>query len=129
MHLTWPGLSEDVDAFVKSCRVCQTFKATRPKYGHLPLPERDLHPWHTVCTDLIGPFNITGADGVERVLNALTMADPSTGWFEIVEVPDRTALTVAQLFDQVWLCRYPRPVRIIHDHGSEFLGDEFVELE
>jgi hypothetical protein len=128
MHLIWPGLSESVETYVKRCPICQTCKATRPKYGHLPLPERELHPWHTVCVDLVGPLTVMASDGKERVLNALTMADPSTGWFEIVEASDKKALTVAKLFDLTWLCRYPRPVRVIHDHGSEFIGDEFVEL-
>jgi hypothetical protein len=128
MHLIWPGLSESVETYVKRCPICQTCKATRPKYGHLPLPERELHPWHTVCVDLVGPLTVMASDGKERVLNALTMADPSTGWFEIVEASDKKALTVAKLFDLTWLCRYPRPVRVIHDHGSEFIGEEFVEL-
>ena len=64
----------------------------------------------------------------ELSLTALTMADPSTGWFEIVEVPDKTSRTVAELFDRTWLCRYPRPVGCTHDHGSEFFGSEFSEL-
>jgi transposase InsO family protein len=35
---------------------------------------------------------------------------------------------VAKKFDQVWLSRYPRPLRCIHDQGSEFIGFEFQEL-
>ena len=49
----------------------------------------------TVYTDLIGPYTITTKhfqpDGaikeVELQLTCMTMIDPATGWFEIVEVP------------------------------------------
>jgi transposase InsO family protein len=35
---------------------------------------------------------------------------------------------VATYFDRSWLCRYPRPLRCIHDAGTEFTGFEFQEL-
>ena len=58
----------------------------------------------------------------------MTIADPVTGWFEIVEVPDKRAITAAKLLDKVWFCRYPRPVQCIFDNGKEFLGREFQEM-
>ena len=52
-------------------------------------------PWDTVHTDLIGPYTVTTnqyqVDGsvkeVTLQLTCMTMLDPVTGWFEIVEVP------------------------------------------
>jgi len=41
---------------------------------------------------------------------------------------DRTASTTAKNFDITWLCRYPRPIRVHHDRGPEFMGDEFQEM-
>ena len=46
-------------------------------------------------TDLIGPYSITAKQTqpggeikeVDLHLTAMTMVDPATGWFEIVEVP------------------------------------------
>ena len=101
--------------------------------------------------DLIGPYSLTAkqfqpqdkAKEVELQLTCMTMLDPVTGWFEIVEVPnyviedikhkttretvDKTSARISRLFDQTWLSRYPRPRRVIFDNGSEFKKD-FVPL-
>ena len=65
----------------------------------------------------------------------MTMVDPATGWFEIIEVPyyhmnevkdnvdnyiDKSSARISRLFDKAWLSRYPRPTEIIFDNGSEF---------
>jgi len=110
-----------------------------------------LTPWQTVHTDLIGPYTITAKqiqpDGTTKEkefhLTCMTMIDPVTGWFEIVEVPnfiiediknkqfretiDKTSARISRLFDQVWLSRYPRPREVIFDNGSEFKKD-FIPL-
>jgi hypothetical protein len=43
-----------------------------------------------VDVDLIGPFTIKTLPGKKEVL-ALTMIDPSTGWFEVKYVRDKSA--------------------------------------
>ena len=40
----------------------------------------------------------------------------------------KSSLEVSQVFDHEWLCRYPGPVKCIHDNGSEFIGMKFQEL-
>ncbi len=44
-----------------------------------------------LCVDLIGPYTLKGKDGSSIDFMCLTMIDPATSWFEIVELP-----TVAQ---------------------------------
>ena len=44
-------------------------------------------PWHTLCIDLIGPYTLKGKDGTVIDFMCLTMIDPATSWFEIVELP------------------------------------------
>ena len=95
-------------------------------YGHLPPKEiGQLVPWERVHVDLVGPYSIKAlqdrpatpgrrkpsAKKVELQLLAMTFVDPATGWFEIVEVPliDQSSARISQLFDDVWLHRYPRP--------------------
>ena len=34
----------------------------------------------------------------------------------------------ARAFENGWLSRYPRPMRVIHDQGSEFMGAPFQDL-
>eukprot|EP00955_Chlamydomonas_euryale_P012036 129713-Chlamydomonas_euryale.AAC.1 len=51
------------------------------------------------------------------------MIDPATGWFEIVEIPQKRADIVANKFEQTWLNRYPWPQQVVMDRGSEFMGE------
>ncbi len=75
-------------------------------------------------------------------LMALTMIDPATSWFKIVELPlirrvksvivngkessitedifDKTFEHIAHLVNKTWLSRYPRCRYIIYNNGSEF---------
>ena len=109
-----------------------------------------LQLWNTVHIDLIGPYtkmvkqhqpgNIVKE--VDLHLTCMTFIDPSTGWFEIAQVPyfdmdnvkigdteyiDKTSARISQLFNNTWLSRYPRPHRVVFDNGSEFKRD-FVPL-
>ena len=56
-------------------------------------------------------------------LMALTMIDPASGWFEIVETQQKQADIIANLFEQTWLNQYPWPQECVLDRGSEFMGE------
>jgi hypothetical protein len=55
---------------------------------------------------MIGPYDVKAANG-EFTLRALAMIDPATGWFEVKDVPDYSAMSTQAAFDEVWLSRYP----------------------
>ena len=95
------------------------FKKQRKKYGHLPPKEAEELPWSRVNVDLIGPYVVRTPTST-HTLRALTMIDPVTGWFEVISIPDKTAHTVMEAFNNTWLTRYPRPQYIGYDNGSEF---------
>ena len=82
--------------------------------------------------DLAGKWTITilRADGgkTEKHLHALTIIDVGRGWTEIHSIPNKESSTISRIFDDEWLCRYPRPRRVIYDAGGEFTGNEFTEL-
>jgi hypothetical protein len=44
------------------------------------------NPWEALCVDLIGPYTRKGRDGTEIDFMCLTMIDPASSWFEIVEI-------------------------------------------
>ncbi len=47
------------------------------------------------CVDLIGPYTLNeGKDNSSIDFMCLTMIDPATSWFKIVELPTVTKLTV-----------------------------------
>lgn len=134
----WYRMKDQVERHVKTCLQCQKGKHKSHKYGHLPAKIAETVPWNSVCVDLIGPYTIKSKDGTILDFMCLTMIDPATGWFEIVELPntcievvrkgekiieviiDKTSAMVSRLFNQTWLCRYPRAKYIIFDNGSEF---------
>ena len=41
----------------------------------------------SICVDLVGPYTLKGKDGTQIDFMCLTMIDPATSWFEIVELP------------------------------------------
>lgn len=51
------------------------------------------------------------------------MIDPATGWFEIVEIPNKQADEIANLLEQTWLVRHPWPQNVICDRGKEFMAE------
>ena len=51
-----------------------------------------------------------------------------TGWFEIKQYDDKKSITVANIVEQEWLARYPRPYLITLDQGSEFIGQDFCDM-
>ena len=129
----WKGMTSQSKDFCRRCKVCQKFKKRKVRYGHVPpkIISEEMQPWKEVNTDLVGPYKITAFQEqpgqkenkkVELTLIAMTIIDPATGWFEIVELPerDKTSARVSQLFNNTWLARYPRPEKVIYDNGSEF---------
>jgi hypothetical protein len=104
-----------------------------------------MTPWEALCVDLIGPYTIKGKDGTEIDFMCLTMIDPASSWFEMVELPvmetittieskngpktheitkenyfDKTSTMISHLVNKTWFSRYPRCQKIIYDNGSEF---------
>jgi hypothetical protein len=56
----------------------------------------------------------------KKELLAMTMIEPSTGWFEVKDVKDKSAKESMNTFDDVWLPRYPGPEYIGFDNGGEY---------
>ena len=99
------------------------------KYGHLPSKIVISTPWEALCVDLVGPYTLNGKDGSSIDFMALTMIDPASSWFEVVELPtimqlmtkkvdgkektikeeifDKSSDQISQLNNKIWLCRYP----------------------
>jgi hypothetical protein len=70
-----------------------------------------------VCIDLVGPFTIKTPLKTHSLL-VLTMIDPATGWFEIVQANSKEATSAQDLFHNTWLPRYSCPQFIVVDNGG-----------
>jgi hypothetical protein len=131
-----------IQSLTKSCRSRQINKIWSQKYGHLPPKTVITNPWECLCVDLIGPYTLKGKDNLQIDSMALTMIDPTSSWFEILElfvvkqlhrqtvdgkelliadeIFDKTSERIAKLVNKTWLCRYPQCCYFIYNNRSEF---------
>jgi len=87
-----------------------------------PKPNPEIIPWHTLCTDLVGPYKFGDPKKPETYieLHCMTVTDPATGFFEMVEIGEKTADIIANWLELYWLTRYQWPTEITMDKGKEF---------
>ena len=83
----WKGLRTTVQSHIKKCHSCQMNECRQLKYGNLPTKLAITNPWEALCVDLIGPYTLKGKGKTQIDLMCITMIDPATSWFEIVELP------------------------------------------
>jgi hypothetical protein len=133
----WKGMRTTIRRYVKTCISCQVNKRHSQKYGHLPPKLVITTLWKALCVDLIGPYTLKGQDGSSIDFMCLTMIDPATSWFEIVELPtvnlvktvppagkgkkvtasentmvaettfDKSSAQISNLVYKTWFSRYP----------------------
>ena len=96
-HFDWKGLCTTVHDVCKKCPTCQRAKKTNHKYGKLPPKQAERNPWDTPCVDLIGPYTIPRKGKNLLKLWCLTMINPATGWFEMAQIPNKTAAEIADI--------------------------------
>ena len=120
----WRFLWSNIRSYVKRCADSQRCKKRKRKYGKLPSKIVEIIPWQGVCVDLTGLYTLKAKDGTILDFMCVTMVDPATGWFEIVDLPlvsvqytqkgeeiieivtDKSSAEISRLFDKQWLSRY-----------------------
>eukprot|EP00804_Cyclotella_cryptica_P029391 CCRYP_013329-RA/>CCRYP_013329-RA protein AED:0.14 eAED:0.20 QI:0/0/0/1/0.5/0.33/3/0/844 len=150
LSMYWKGLQTTVQSHVKKCHSCQVNKCRQLKCGRLPTKLAITNPWEALCVDVIGPYTLKGNDKTQIDFMCITMIDPATSWFKIVELPvsqlqeldipmgtkgqrskdthvqpqqpyfDKTSATVGNIINRTWFSHYRRSQYIIYDNRSEF---------
>jgi hypothetical protein len=143
----WKCLRLTVQSTGKKCHSCQVNKCRKHKYGKLRTKLAITKPWEALCVDLIGPYTLKAKDKTQIDFMCITMIDPATSWFEIVEWPvsqlpeldvptgtkgqqgkythiqskqpyfDKSSAPVGTLINRTW---FSCSQYIIYDNGSEF---------
>ena len=120
-----PKLRDMVCRVISSCPICPQVGLSTKPHGHLAPCEAPLDPWSEVHVDCIGPWTVTINDDKLR-FEALTCIDPITNLVEISRFQGpKMSESAKALFENQWLARYPRPIRIVHNNGPEFNGHDF----
>ncbi len=108
-----------------------------------------MTPWKALCVDLIGPYTLKGKDGSSIDFMCLTMTNPVTSWFKIVELPtvaqettappaskgkkvtldkntkvaepyfDKSSAQISNQVYETWFSRYPHFRCIKYNNGSK----------
>ena len=121
----WPDMDNDLRKHMDECLKCQVSKKAKfEKTVELqPLPQCSM-PNQRIHMDLFGPCKTSDA-GNKYVL---TMTDAFTKYAEIVAIPNKEAVTVADAIFTKWICRYGCPAIIHTDMGKEFINKITSEL-
>ncbi len=102
-HFYWPKMDKMIENICLKCPICQITKQSYKKYGKLPAKEAETDPWDTLCVDLVGPYSFIHHPTKNKIkLWAVTMIDPATEWFEMAEIKDKFAYTMANTVEQTW---------------------------
>uniref|UniRef100_A0A803KDA6 Gypsy retrotransposon integrase-like protein 1 n=1 Tax=Xenopus tropicalis TaxID=8364 RepID=A0A803KDA6_XENTR len=115
----WPGLSQQVAQFCRSCDSCQRVgkSGERNKHTLRPLPVIG-EPFQRVAVDLIGPLSRPSRTGKQYIL---TMVDYATRYPEAVALRRIDAPAVADALIQIF-SRVGFPSEILSDQGPQFMS-------
>ena len=121
----WPKMKEDVQAYVKTCHVCQVDKIERKKEAGLlqplPIPEK---PWQCVSMDFISGF-----PKVEGFGSVLVVVDRFSKYVVFIPAPSEclSEEAVCIFFSNV-VKHFGMPEDIVSDRDTRFTGRFWVEL-
>ena len=57
------------------------------------------------------------------------MVDPATGWFNMTPINTKYVDVIANKLEQTWISKYPWPIKIILDRGTEFTKEVIKMIE
>ncbi|XP_071499059.1 uncharacterized protein [Diadema antillarum] len=120
----WPGMSEDVANFCRSCDVCQRTidKGRVPKttLGRVPLIGV---PFQRIAIDLLGPF----MPSARKHTHILTIVDYATRYVEAIPLKSISTVDLAEALVSVY-SRVGIPTEVMSDLGTQFVSDLMREV-
>lgn len=115
----WPGLTKDVEDFIKNCQICHQTKICRKNLDSpLVITETPKTPFERLNIDIL---EIPGRNYV------LTLRDELTKFSQAYALADKSAKTVASTL-LVYFQHFGTPLRIHCDYGREFDNTLFRDL-
>lgn len=121
----WPRMRDDVDAYVRTCLVCQQDKVEQSKTAELlePLPIAE-HPWESITLDFISALPTSEGCG-----SIMVVVDRFSKYGTFIPVPrDCTAEEAGRLFFKHMAKYWGLPRSIISDRDPRFTGKFWREL-
>lgn len=121
----WPTMRKDVFNYVRTCDICQKYKARNKKVpGFLQsIPFTSLKPGEMIGIDLQGPFPVSKRNN--RFLCVIT--DYATREVELFPLKSSLAKHVVNCLLQ-YVSRHGSPVKVVSDHGPQLISKVYVEF-
>lgn len=115
----WPGMQQDISAWLRQCPRCQLASNSEKQIHHAPMrpltiPEA-FSRWHL---DFVGELPRTFR-GNRWILVAV---DYTTNWPIAVALPDATAEAIADILYKEIVIRFGAPTEILTDRGANFMS-------
>ena len=107
----WPGVSNEVEDFVKQCYTCS--KRSTPPVEPMIASELPDYPWQKVGADL---FELKG-------IKYLLLVDYFSRYIEVVKLSATTSGAIISVLKAIF-SRYSIPERLISDNGPQFASRE-----
>ena len=98
----WPGITEDVERFVKDCTRCQEAQFGTPQSAPLQSLSTAWEPNERVHMNLFSPLRTQSASGNKLIL---VITDAFTKHTEPVRITNKEATNVAWAFFKRWIYR------------------------
>ena len=121
----WPNLRDDVEAYVKTCLVCQQDKVEQHTPAGLleplPIPER---PWESISMDFI--VGLPASEGCQWIF---VVVDRYSKYATFIPAPKEcSAEQAANLFFKNIIKYWGLPRSIVSDRDARFTGRFWTEL-
>ena len=120
----WPGCTEAVKTWCRSCTTCASRKMTTPARKAELHTIQTGYPMQMVSVDIMGPLPET-QDGCKYVLVAI---DHFTRWAEVYAIKNQEATTVSKKLVDEMFCRFSPPEQLHSDQGRQFESELLAEV-
>ncbi|CAK1554172.1 unnamed protein product [Leptosia nina] len=111
--LYWPGISKDIEMFVKKCITCQESSNSHAKEPMLPINIPSL-PWETVGSDIFE----------YRKKYFLVVVDYYSNFIEVCDMNNITSYTLIDCIKKIFSC-HGIPKSFMTDNGPQYTSREF----
>ena len=116
-YFWWPGLDQDVEQYVKGCKLCMVHRPDPPKVPLTKWPDAKT-PWERVHIDYLGPV---------KGKMFLVIVDSYTKWVEVFEMPNTDSNATTCKLREVF-SRFGLPDCLVSDNGPQFTSALFSEF-
>jgi hypothetical protein len=116
-HVWWPGLDNDIEQQVKSCKGCQSIR-NAPEEAPIHPWEFPMKPWQRIHVDFAGPF--MGS-------MFLIVVDAHFKWPEVIQMGVTNAEKTIDALRSIF-SRNGIPEQLVSDNGPQFSAAEFADF-